>query len=400
MTKSDVWFVNRQVGPRYSMLEKLEILWKKMGLNRAIKKNARVFIKTHFGAYGNLMYMRPALLRKVVDLVKAQGGYPILSESAGLGYGTGLYGGRTTAAEYFRMAAANGYTIGTTGAPIVLLDGYWGTDTFSVPINGKHVKKVEVGMALRDADVIIVFTHFKGHGGTAMGGTLKNLGIGCVGKYSKAMMHGPQNPIVNPEECKGAECRKCIDACPTRCITVNPKVEINFDRCMHCIHCVSVCRSEAQSKAITAEWGTDPIKSTETMIENALGVIDGVGRDRFYYFNVALDISQTCDCAPFGPMALIPDLGIFASRDPVAIDAASIDLLNEAPPVTISACGDIQPGEDKLAIATPWPDPHTGEKTPTQCHLRQLDYAEELSIGTKKYKLRKADKKKPPFFLT
>lgn len=395
MSESDVWFINRQVGPRNSMLDKLEILWKKLGLKKAIKKDTRVFIKTHFGAYGNLMYMRPALLRKIVDLVKQEGGMPILAESAGLGYGSGLYGGRTTAAEYFRMAAANGYTIGTMGAPIVLLDGYWGTDTFDVTIKGKQVKKVEVGMALRDADVIIVFTHFKGHGGTGMGGTLKNLGIGCVGKFSKTMMHGPQNPIVNAEECKGPECSKCIDVCPTRCITVDPKVEIDFTRCLHCIHCVSVCRSQANSNAITATWGGDPMGSIERMIENALGVVEGVGRDRFYYFNVALDISQTCDCAPFGPMALAPDLGIFASRDPVAIDSASIDMLNEAQPITISACGDIEPGEDKLAISTPWPDPHTGEKTPTQCHLRQIEYAEEIGMGTRKYKLRRADKRKP-----
>jgi len=94
-------------------------------------------------------------------------------------------------------------------------------------------------------------------------------------------------------------------------------------------------------------------------------------------------------------MALTPDLGIFASRDPVAIDSASIEMLNEAQPITVSACGDIEPGEDKLAITTPWPDPHTGEKTPTQCHLRQIEYAEELGIGSKKYKVRSADKRKP-----
>ncbi len=397
MTSSIVWFVNRSVWPRYSMLDKLELLWKKVGLKKAIQPDERVFIKTHFGAYGNLMYLRPALLRKVVDLIKANKALPILAESAGLGYGVGLYGGRTTAAEYFRMAAANGYSIGTVGAPIVLLDGYWGADTFTVPIKGNHLKKVEVGMALRDADKIIVFTHFKGHGGTGMGGTLKNLGIGCVGKYSKAMMHGPENPIVIAEECKGSACSKCIDVCPPRCITVDPKVEIDRSRCIKCLHCANVCRSQAQSQAITAKWGDDPKKQTERMIENALGVIDGIGRDRFYYFNAALDISETCDCAPFGPMAIAPDLGIFASRDPVAIDAASIDRLNDAQPVISSACGNIKPGEDKLAISTPWPDPHTGEKIPTQYHLLQLSYAEELGLGTNDYKLKSADKGKPPW---
>ncbi|MFX1565533.1 MAG: DUF362 domain-containing protein [Promethearchaeota archaeon] len=394
MAKSDVLYVDRSVYPRYSMLDKLEVLWDKLGLNKAIKEDDRVIIKTHFGAYGNLMYMRPALLRKAVDLVKAQKGWPILAESAGLGYGVGLYGGRTTAAEYFKMAAANGYTIGTMGAPIVLMDGYWGTDTFTVPIKGKHLNQVEVAMALRDADVVVVMTHFKGHGGTGMGGTLKNLGIGCVGKYSKTMMHGPQNPVVNADDCKGPECSKCVRVCPTRCITVDPKVKIDLDRCIHCIHCVSACR-QAESKAITAKWGENPPAATERMIENAWGVVDGIGRDRFYYFNVALDISEWCDCMPAGPQALVPDLGIFASRDPVAVDAASMDKLNEALPIASSACGDIAPGEDKLAVATPWPDPHTGERTPTQCHLVQLDYASELGLGQKEYKLKHVDKPKP-----
>jgi uncharacterized Fe-S center protein len=394
MVKPDVLFVDRTVWPWYSMLDKLEILWKKIGLNKAIKEGDRVFIKTHFGAYGNLMYMRPSLMRKVVDLVKAKKGWPILAESAGLGYGAGLYGGRTTSAEYYKMAAANGYSIGTMGAPIVLLDGYWGSDTFTVPIKGEQLEKVEVAMALRDADVVVVMTHFKGHGGTGMGGTLKNLGIGCVGKYSKAKMHGPQNPIVNTKECKGPECAKCVRVCPTRCITVDPKLSIDFDHCTHCIHCVSACR-KAGSKAITASWGGDPQGATKRMIENALGVLEGVGRDRFYYFNVALDISEYCDCVPAGPQALVPDLGIYASRDPVAIDAATMDALNKALPIASSACGDIAPGEDKLAVATPWPDPHTGEKTPTQCHHLQLDYGTELGVGNKEYKLKQVDKPKP-----
>lgn len=230
-----------------------------------------------------------------------------------------------------------------------------------------------------------------------MGGTLKNLGIGCVGKYSKAMMHEPQNPIVNAKECKGPECSKCIDVCPTRCITVDPKVKIDFKSCVKCLHCVATCHSQAESKAITATWGGPPEEATERMIENAMGVIKGVGRDRFFYFNVALDISQTCDCAPFSPMALAPDLGIFGSRDPVAIDAASVDLLNAAEPVTASACGEMEVGEDKLAVTTPWPDRHTGERTPTRCHLIQLDYAEKIGIGSKEYLLKRVDKGKPPW---
>jgi uncharacterized Fe-S center protein len=386
-----VWFVDRTVRPRYSMLDKLEVLWKNIGLEQAIQKDSRVIIKTHFGAYGNLMHLRPAILRRLVDLVRSRNGNPVLAESAGLGYGGGLYGGRNTAPDYIRMAAANGFTMGSMGAPIVLLDGYWGTDTFDVAIKGEHLKKVAVGMALRDADIVIMFTHFKGHGQAGMGGALKNLGIGCVGKYSKCMMHGPKNPIVKPEACKGAKCSLCINVCPQRCITVNPKVSIDWNLCTHCLHCASVCSQVAKAQAITNDWSSPPSEQTERMIENALGVVDGVGRDRFYYFNVALDISEVCDCAPFGPQALVPDLGIFASRDPVAIDAACIEAVNRAQPITGSACGDMKAGEDKFAAACGYPDPHTGQKSPLQTHHRQLAYAEELGLGSRTYKLARVD---------
>ncbi|MFX1564305.1 MAG: DUF362 domain-containing protein [Promethearchaeota archaeon] len=396
MKKAPVWFVNRTVWPQYSMLDKLELLWKRSGLQKAVKKNHRVIIKTHFGAFGNLMYLRPALLRKTVDLVKSRGAYPILAESAGLGYGPGLYGNRTTAAEYFRMAAANGFTMGSMGAPIILLDGYWGTDTFEVQIKGKHLKRVEVGMALRDADIIIVFTHFKGHGVTGMGGALKNLGIGCVGKYSKAMMHGPENPKLNPEECKGKDCSLCLRVCPTNCITIEPKVAIDRNRCIKCFHCAAVCRGLAKSKAIYGDWSSPLEEQTERMIENVLGVIDGVGRDRFFYLNVALDISEMCDCASFAPQAIVPDLGIFAARDPIAIDAACLDTLNESVPVLTSTCKNMEPGEDKFTMACARVNPETGERILVHTHHLQLEYGEELGVGTKAYELKRIDKKRSP----
>ncbi|MFX1475232.1 MAG: DUF362 domain-containing protein [Promethearchaeota archaeon] len=396
MAKSKVMYVDRKVWPRYSMLDKLELLWKKSGLSKAVQKNHRVIIKTHFGNYGNLMHLRPALLRKIVDLVKSKEALPILAESCGLGYGTGLYGGRSTAAEYGRMAAANGFTMGSMGAPIIMLDGYWGTDTFDVPIKGSHLEKVAVGAALRDADIVIMFTHFKGHGGTGMGGALKNLGIGCVGKYSKAMMHAPSGPQVNPEECKGAECSKpCIRVCPTRCITVDPKIEIDMNRCIRCVHCASVCRRIAKADAISFDWGEEG--AVERMIENALGVIRGVGKDRIYYINVALDISEACDCVPFAPQALVPDIGIFASRDPVAIDAACLDMVNQAVPISTSTAGELKPGDDKFSAACPWPDRATGIRTPFFHHQTQLDYAEKLDLGTRSYTLKQVDEGKPPW---
>ena len=386
MTKPKVWFVDRAVWPGYSVLDKLEVLWEKSGLREKILKDRRVFIKTHFGAYGNLNALRPPLLHKMVNLVKSRGAQPILVESCGAGYGKGgVYGGRTTAPDYLEMAASNGYSFATMGAPMVFIDGYWGTDIFYVPIKGKHLEKVAVGMALRDADIVIMMTHFKGHHGTGMGGTLKNLGIGCVGKYSKAMMHAPSGPITIPEKCKGRDCSQpCIRVCPERCITIDPKVEIDMSKCIRCQHCSSACGQIHEERAIVFRWGENGAGPAERTVENAWGVLQGVGSERFFFFNVAFDISQTCDCAAYGPTPLSTDVGIFASWDPVAVDKASLDGFNNAPAISASVIGNLESGEDKFEAAYSH-----------RYHHRQLEYAEELGLGSRAYKLVKVDRMPP-----
>ena len=129
-------------------------------VGKDIKDGERVLLKTHFGQWGNVAYFRPAILRAIVDAVKSQGGYPTLAETAGLGYGlTGKYGGRSTASDYLRMAASHGFTIGTMGAPIVIIDGELGVDTFTVPIEGDYIDRVEVALHF---DKIVMITHAKG----------------------------------------------------------------------------------------------------------------------------------------------------------------------------------------------------------------------------------------------
>jgi len=397
MVDSTVWFADRRVRGGYSMLDKLERLWRHSGIAESIKEGHRVIIKTHFGQLGNLLYLRPSLLRRVVDLVKEQGGLPVLAESAGLGYGVGgLYGGRTTAPEYLRMAASHGFTMGSMGAPLVLLDGYWGTETFTVPIQGRHLKRVEVGMGLRDADLVVVVSHFKGHGITGIGGALKNLGLGCVGKYSKAMVHGPKGLQVDPERCLGERCAQpCLRVCPARCISLEGGLSVDLERCLLCAHCASVCRREG-SEALRMAWDEGVEGQTERMVENALGVLEGVGRNRFLFINVALDISEVCDCVSWAPQPIVPDLGLLVSRDPVAVDQACLDLATKAPALPASTCQGLGAGEDKFAQACGQPDPKTGKVIPTRTHLLQLEYAEKMGLGSRTYRLVHVDPPESP----
>jgi uncharacterized Fe-S center protein len=391
--RAKVYFTDRQARVDFNMLDKIEYMFNKMGPKKAIKKGSKVMIKTHFGTWGNTNYIRPAYIRKVVDLVKALGGNPYVAETCGLGYGPGgAYGGRTTAPEYLSMAALNGFTEGTIGAPIIMADGYWGNDILRVNIAGDYIQSVDVAAAALDADIVIVLTHAKGHGLSGLGGTLKNLGIGLVGKRSKSAMHTLGDVKVNPVKCLGPECSLCLKVCPVRCISMSKKAVIDQDKCIDCLHCRGVCSRDAKAGAISATWRTAKDQAVR-FVENALGVIDTVGRDRFYYFNLAVDISDKCDCWNVGAPLLVHDIGIFSSRDPVAVDQATLDAINAAAPNPDSEAKDAHTGECIFAAVHKQKDPTTGALL--DFADIQLAHAEKMGLGSRDYDLIKVTKKAP-----
>ncbi|MGD0550587.1 MAG: DUF362 domain-containing protein [Candidatus Bathyarchaeia archaeon] len=392
MTKSRVFFTDRKAEPYYNMLDKLEHVLKELAIPGAIQQGDKIMIKTHFGQWGNTNYIRPAYVRKVVELVRSKGGEPFVAESCGLGYGgEGSYGGRTTAPEYVTMAALNGFSEGTVGAPIIMADGYWGTDTFDIEIDGKFVKKVDVASAVLDCDRVIVLSHVKGHLHGGIAGSLKNLGIGLVGKRGKATMHSFRDVKIDPQKCRGPECSKCLHVCPVRCITMKQKAEIDSAKCISCIHCRSIC-SKIGAKAISITWRPDH-EQAPWFVENALGVVQSIGAEKFYYINLAIDISDKCDCWNVGPTLLVHDIGIFGSRDPVAVDQACFDAVNKAEPNPDSIVSRIERGRDKFAVAHDSKDPKTGK--PLHLAEIQLDHAEKMGLGKRDYELITLTKAQP-----
>ncbi len=329
VTMTKVYFSDRNTSSSYNMLDKLEHIFKKLKLHSSIKEGERVMIKTHLGLYGNTNYIRPAYIRKTVDLVKAAGGIPFVADTCSLGYGTARpYGGRTTAADYLERAEKNGYTQAVVGAPIIIADGYWGVDTFEIEIDGTFIKKVRVPSALLNCDKVILLSHAKFHH-MGIASTLKNMGVGLVGKHGKTAVHSPNGLEIYPEKCKGSSCSACVDACPTRCIEVDDTVTIDMSRCVQCGHCSSVCSFQVKAGALKISWiGKDVQKR---IVENAVGVMNSIGADKFYFINLATDISDMCDCVCYGAPLLMHDIGIFGSRDPVAIDHATLSKMKGAP---------------------------------------------------------------------
>ncbi len=388
---SKVYFSDRNAESHYNMLDKLEHVLTEMGFLDAIDEGEKVMVKTHFGQWGNTNYIRPAYVRKAVELIHEAGGIPFVCESCGLGYGEGgIYGGRTTAPEYLAMAELNGYTQGTVGAPILMADGYWGTDVFDVEIDGEYVKKVDVATAVLDCDKILMLTHAKGHGLGGLGGSIKNLGIGLVGKRGKAEMHWMGDIELDEEKCLGSECSKCLKVCPVRCISMDEKASIDKNECIACYHCIHVC-NRVEAKAISMSWRPNHTQ-VYRFVENAVGVIDSVGRDKFWYINLAMDISDKCDCWNVGAPLLVHDIGIFGSRDPLATDQASLDAINEAPTNPASPIGD-EECQQKFATAHACKDPDSGEIVPLADI--QMAHADKMKLGLREYELIQLTREKP-----
>ncbi|MGY5856035.1 MAG: DUF362 domain-containing protein [Candidatus Thorarchaeota archaeon] len=381
---SKVYFTDRQTRADYNMLDKLEHIFKELGLDKAIKPGEKIMVKTHFGQWGNTNYLRPAYARKIVDLIHTAGGQPFVTETSGLGYGGGVaLGGRTTVTEYLAMAARNGFTDASVGAPLVIADGYWGTDVFDVPVDGEFIKSVDVVTPVLDCDKVIVLTHAKGHGLGGIGGTIKNLGIGMVGKKGKAAMHFLGDIKVDAEKCLGPECSKCLSVCPTRCITMNEKAEVDLSKCIACHHCVDTC-NRAEVKAITQTWRPNHTQPP-IFVENAVGVVNSIGVDKFYFINIAIDISDKCDCWNYGAPLLLHDIGIFGSRDPLAIDEATMQAIKDAPPNPDSSVGEIECGACKFAMAHACKDPESGEIL--ELAEIQLSHAKKMGLGSREYEL-------------
>ncbi|MGY5876475.1 MAG: DUF362 domain-containing protein [Candidatus Thorarchaeota archaeon] len=329
MVKPIVFFSDRNTSAHYNMLDKLEEIFIKLGLPESINSGDRVMIKTHLGLWGNTNHIRPVYVRKLVDLVRAAGGIPFVADTCGLGYGSDRpYGGRTTAPDYLERAEMNGFTQGVVGAPIVLIDGFWGVDTHSVSIDGKYLSKVAVASATLDCDKVILLSHSKFHH-IGLASTLKNMGVGMVGKPGKTAIHSEQGLEIYPEKCKGVECSECVTVCPRRCITVIDTVSVDMEQCVQCGHCSSICSGKVKAGALKVTWSG--VNMAEKIVENTLGVLDSIGRERFYFFNLALDISDMCDCVCYGAPLLMHDIGIFGSQDPVAIDHATMETMRDVP---------------------------------------------------------------------
>lgn len=368
MERSKVYFTDFSA-EHINLTEKLKRLIVKAGIGNIDFNNKFVAVKMHFGEPGNLAFLRPNYAKVVCDYIKEQGGKPFLVDC------NTLYPGRRkNALEHLDSAYENGFSPLTTGVHVIIGDGLKGTDDVEVPVEGgEYVKNAKIGKAIMDADIFIALTHFKGHEAAGFGGAIKNIGMGCGSRGGKMEMHSDGKPVVNAKNCVG--CGMCIRGCAHDAITITGgKASIDHNICVGCGRCIGTCNHDA----VHAGSGTRNETMCKKMAEYTKAVIHG---RQCFYISLICDVSPFCDCYSLNDIPIVPDIGMFASFDPVAIDQACADAVNAAEPIKGSLLDKSQ---------NHFHD-HFKNVSPDTEWQSALEHGEKIGIGTRQYELIKSD---------
>ncbi len=370
--KAEVYFTDFRCEMDESPVKKLQRLLKTAGMDKIDMEGKFVAIKMHFGELGNMSYLRPNYAKAVADLVKECGGKPFLTDC------NTLYpGSRKNAIEHLYCAWENGFTPMTVGCPVIIGDGLKGTDDIAVPVEGgEYIQEAKIGRAVMDADIFISLTHFKGHELTGFGGTIKNIGMGCGSRAGKKDQHHNGKPVIDPENCRG--CRLCMRECANDGLAFDEGrkvMTIDEAHCVGCGRCIGACNFDA------IHFGQDAaVKELNCrMAEYTKAVV--AGRDNFH-ISLVCDISPNCDCHSGNDVPILPDIGMFASFDPLALDQACVDACLRQTPLPNSQLTEQMAGHDFHDHHD-----HFENTTPNSEYKTCLAHAEKIGLGTKEYEL-------------
>ncbi len=292
-------------------------LYKAAGFSQVLPSEGLVAVKTHFGEGACAGFIKPEMIREVVSLVSAQGCDPFVTDT------NTLYRRRRhNSVEHLALAREHGFTHSALGCPVLIADGLRGNNSEEIEIDGVHFKRAPIAGDIARADGMVVCSHLTGHMVSGWGATIKNLAMGCAPRRGKLMQHASMKPFIDAKVC--IACGRCAEHCPEDAITIPDRAVIDESKCIGCGECITAC----PTFAVKFSWKTDSALMQEKMAEFALAAVKAV-RGRAVYFNFLLYVTANCDCDDTAQKPVSPDIGIMASTDPVALDAASIALFSQ-----------------------------------------------------------------------
>ena len=338
---------------RRQRLVATETLVRAADLGRIIEPKHKVAIKLLVGERHNDTHVSADLVKPIVTLVKRRDALPFLTETSTL-----YKGRRSNAIDHIVQAFDHGFTYENIGAPFIMADGLSGNTEIEVPIPGIIFDKVTIAREIVFADALITVSHPTGHPGMGLGAALKNLGMGLSSRIGKLRQHSSVKPYVDDRAC--TFCRKCMQWCPVEAIVEkHEKAFIVTETCIGCGECLSVCNYDA----IRYNWGVQSADLQKRVAEHALGVVQNKSQ-KCYFFNFLIDMTGGCDCEGSRQKRIMPDVGILASSDPVAIDQATLDLTGRRHGESLA-----EKSEPRLNAAI------------------QLEHAEKIGLGKRSYDL-------------
>ena len=363
---SKVFFIDFRADMQTNFMSKLQKLLDTAGLSQVVGKRDLTAVKIHFGELGNTAYIRPVYLRSIAAAVKQAGGVPFLTDANTLYAGT-----RSDAPHHLTTAIQNGFAYAVVEAPLIIADGLRGKSEVAVDVYGKHFESVYIGREIVAADAFVSVAHFKGHELSGFGGAIKNTGMGCASRKGKLAMHSTVSPQVKAENC--IACEACVDHCSQNALMImDEKAVVNEESCIGCGECILIC----PNSAIEIKWDQEIPSFLEGMVEYTAGVLKNKA-GKTLFINFITDVSPACDCYPANDAPIVKNIGVTASLDPVAVDQASVDLVNAEPALANSKLTtNTEPGADKFKGLYPkvdWPI--------------QLTYAEKIGLGNRDYEL-------------
>jgi hypothetical protein len=338
--------------------DKARRLFNAGGFARNFKPNDVTAVKVHVGEGGNNTYIPAPCIKGLVDELITLKTKPFVTDT------TTLYvGQRHNAIDHTVLAAQHGFSLDGLGVPFLVPDGLFGTAETAVEINGPLNKEVFIASEILKSQSILSVAHLTGHVAAGLGATIKTLGMGCASKRGKLTQHAALTLSIG-EDC--TRCGVCADHCPADAITLDAvKAHIDQDKCIGCAECMALCRFGA----VGCNWGQETDVLQKSMAEHALGTLKGKN-DRATFFNFLLSMTKDCDCFDTPNMRkMVDDIGIAASADPVAVDAASLDLVESKAGRKLSQL-----------IKNEGLDP--------RC---QIEHAERIGLGSSSYELVEVD---------